>query len=1500
VRVLVIGELTVVGDDGRPIAVAGVKERLLLAILTAASPAVVSVDRLVELLWDGEPPTTARKSLQVHVVHLRSALEPGRPRGSPGRYVARRGDGYVLVVERDAVDAHRFYDLVARGRAVLTAGDPDAVVRQLTEALRLWRGPPYVDWPDADFAVAERHRLGEVRSAATAGLIEARLALGQHADVIPELERLVSEEPLREGWWRLLMLALYRDGRQADALVAARRVRSVLAEEVGADPGPALREVERAVLAHDPMLDLPTQRVPPSPSAVPATPSAGEALPPDEPTGGSSRDNCPWLGLSSYQRDDAALFRGRRRLVAQMLGRLADTRVMVVSGPSGAGKSSLVRAGLVPALADGGLPGSGGWQMVVVTPGRDAVDALADLAGEVPPDRPVLLVCDQAEELWSPGYDRVETTAFLDATLELVASAVVARCVLVVRGDHLGRLAEHTGFAGAAAAGLLLVPPMTDPELREVVQEPAATVGLQVEPELVEAVVADVVGRAGALPLLSTALVGTWERRRRGLLTLGGYLQAGGVGGALVRTAEAAFESLSADGRDAARRVLVRLADSDRPGVMVRRQVPLRELDLAGDGGPARVDVVEGFVRRRLLTVDGDRVEVTHEVLLTAWPRLVRWLEDDAVGRAVRRHLAPAATEWERAGEPVDELYRGARLAAALDWLAAPGADPTTLERRFLAASKEHSDAELLAARRRAEREAATGRRTRRLAVGLAAALVVALATAGVAVGFQQAAEDRTVEAEAARADAEAAQVVAEGNRLAALSSTVRQLDVSLLLAVQAVRLTQTTETEDALLAALAAHSRAVRVVPFDGLAQNMFVTADGGTVLVFVGDGSVGWSVGATTQPRRIIELSDEWAGYETGTASRTGGLFTAGGWGWHDEDVPWLRSDDIDGVRTMLLLGEQVGGLPLAMGYGTDDVLRVVLTGPDGSAEAASWWVAELDRAEEVLRPTGITGPMPLGDVRVSVSPDGESGLFWSESGSGPATRVDLVTGTAVPVELGALHERVVVRLLPGGGYALHFDTGRVDLRDADGNELQLLDDPTQPVWALAASADGTWAATSGPSGDILLWSVGDDGRWAPRETLTGHDGAVVGLAVSDDDLLFSASRDGTIVVWAVGDDGGFGHAQPGLHSRWVSNRPQVVAPGSLVVAPTRPLSRVSDEPQGSAEDTLRVAATFIDPATGEVVDQVDLADTVEDVTFGSSVSVSPDQRHVAVTSGLATTVVDTRTREVVETFELPPTGDLGPFGEVLPAQLVWCAGWTPDGSRLLIGAARGPDGGDDGELVVVDTATWEIDQEVPLGISPQNIEASPDGEVIVVLSSASSELAVLDAMTLEVLLRVPVADRDLMSDQSFSPDGSLLAAGGDQGLVHLFDTATWQLTHEPLRAHDEGLVQVEWTDDGSTVVSSSLDGTVSLLEPERGLVRSSRLRASTDPRPGYSFVVPGISDELVVLAGERPGRRYSMRPADWIGDACAVVGRDLSEAEWARYVSERPWEPTCSDLS
>ena len=244
----VLGSLEVV-DGGREIPLGGAKQRAVLAILLLHAGEVVSVDRLVDELWGERPPDTATKTVQVYVSRLRKALGDG--------VLLTRGGGYLLDLDPKQLDANRFERLVAEGQAALARGDARTAGELLRQALALWRGPPLADFAYDGFAQTEIARLDELRLAALEARIEADLADGRHAALVPELEALVSDHPARERLRGQLMLALYRSGRQSEALESYQDARRALAEELGLEPSRDLQALQRAILGQDPALDPP-------------------------------------------------------------------------------------------------------------------------------------------------------------------------------------------------------------------------------------------------------------------------------------------------------------------------------------------------------------------------------------------------------------------------------------------------------------------------------------------------------------------------------------------------------------------------------------------------------------------------------------------------------------------------------------------------------------------------------------------------------------------------------------------------------------------------------------------------------------------------------------------------------------------------------------------------------------------------------------------------------------------------------------------------------------------------------------------------------------------------------------------------------------------------------------------------------------------------------------------------------------------------------------------
>ena len=533
----------------------------------------------------------------------------------------------------------------------------------------------------------------------------------------------------------------------------------------------------------------------------------------------------PYRGLSSYGPADADVFVGRERLVAELATRVLDRRLVIVTGASGSGKSSLVRAGLIPLVKSGRLPGATAWRVNVTVPGDDPLRPLDELADLDEPG-PQLLVIDQFEEAFvnSPAVVDRLVGRLLDLALD---PAVDAHIVLVVRADQYGRLAEARHLAELLDDAPVLVGRPSDAELRRIIEEPALRAGCRVEPALVAAVLADFGDADGALPLVSTTLAELWERRTDDALTVDQYLSIGGVAASVERLGSRVLDAVGGAGEEAVRRVLLLLADVTDDGSWVRRRV---RLDAIPD---ELVPTVDAMVDGRIVVRAGDTVEIVHEVVFRAWPRLQAWLNDARRDLVLGRDLRLAARAWADHGRADDDVYRGARLAAAAEWCERNPEAVTASIRTFVDAGTEVADRGRLEAEAQLARERRAGRRLRRSLVAASLLLVVSLVGAGLTVAARRRADDATVRAEDAAAQAEDAAAVAsdreaeaatardaesaarrqaeterdeaEVARLVAESerATEQRLDLALLLAVEARRHADTIDTRGALLTAL-------------------------------------------------------------------------------------------------------------------------------------------------------------------------------------------------------------------------------------------------------------------------------------------------------------------------------------------------------------------------------------------------------------------------------------------------------------------------------------------------------------------------------------------------------------------------------------------------------------------------------------------------------------------------------------------------------------------------
>ncbi|MEK6328623.1 MAG: BTAD domain-containing putative transcriptional regulator [Actinomycetota bacterium] len=1678
--------------DGRALPVGGTKQRALLAMLTLRANRTVSADELIDGLWGERPPASATKNVQLYVSRLRKALG----KDGSGARIVTHGRGYELQVPDDAIDAARFEGLVERAQREAERGV--AVDGAAHHALELWRGAPLADVADEPFAAPEIRRLEELRLRANELEIEAELAAGQHPEVIGRLEALIAEHPAHERFHAQRMLALYRAGRQSEAIEAYREAHRTLVAELGVEPGPKLRELQDAILRQDPALDahprprelprqleggspllagrdrelrwlrkrwreaeagssrialvsgpggigktrlvaelaaevqragvevlyaagtgspdaalraigaaaeseLPTlvvlddaddaspsvleaaaslaakprdtpslllvlhpdEQAPPAFTGAEQTlvlrplhaeaaaeigalyaPAEGVAMPADtlmaesegvplrvhrtasgwaqaqaaeqlkaaagkaavdqgglrtarakvaegvadlqvarertrlyvvpQPPDPTEPEICPFRGLAPFDSAHAEYFFGREQLIADLVARLVGGTLIAVLGPSGSGKSSLIRAGLLPSLADGVLPGSERWRQVVMRPGRHPVaelrralgriaagesefaggDPLGAALGSLRADERLVLAVDQLEEIFTACREEADRAAFAEAVAALAADR--DRRVLVVlgiRADFYGRCAEYSELSREMSANNVLVGPMRRDELRRAIELPARRAGLRVEPSLVSALVGAVADEPGGLPLLSTTLVELWEERSARTLHRSSYDASGGVSGAVARLAERAYRRLSAPQRERARAILLRLTDAEQP-TPVRRRVPLSELEAERDEETARALAV--LTESRLVTVDEGSIEVAHEALLREWPRLRGWLEDDAEGRRLHQHLIHAAGEWQGSGRDPAELYRGARLGSALDWAASHDPELNDLEREFLDESRAASG-------REAERQRRTNRRLTALLAGVGVLLAAAVVAGVIALSERQGARD--------------AATVANAQRLGAEALDEDRLDQALILANAGAALDDSAATRSNLLSTLLRSPAAIGVLNGDGDPfTSIALSPDGGTLAVGDEGGTV--TLFDTESRERIGDHqapAGVWAlAFDPGSDSLA--LAGSAGSGVRSAFVKILDADTAR-VRSSISLGRHPAGANLG-------IFPTVNYGPDGRSLIVGYSGSFGDRTTGVfMRRFDARDATPLGRaVRVAPrstgvaplsSPDGRL-LLSSDKATYAVDAETLRVARRYPVGaltagLSADGSTLAVTDRDGSLRVLDLASGRVrTLAGAVAGRLLGEDAPPEKVFGLGAvSPDGRTLATWDES-NVILWDVGEG---LPTETFEGHarGAGEPGLQVFSPDgrTLYTAGADSRVMIWDVAGDRRLGRP---FRTEFVDESREGFPPPFAI------------SPDG---ETL---------AVGRFDGRIDLidAETLRRTTgfrafegrSARAIEYSPDGRTLAVAGGGGGV-------GVWEAGSGRPVGPLlrSPRGPVAERNLhnVQALAFGPD--HLLAAAEVG------GTVRIWDVGRRELagpPRHLPpyvlgLGFSPDGSQlAIPFGAVL----SDDDGIEVRDVESGERLARLSEGE---VRTVAFSPDGGLLAGGQLDGTALLWATDGWRRVGAlpALRSGIQALA-VAFSPDGRTLATSHAEGAVVLWDVASQRPLSSPLPGPTETLTTARFTPDG--SRLFVLQDDGRAFRWEVDPAAWRRHACAVAGGGLTPEQWEEVVPEQEYVAVC----
>jgi WD40 repeat protein/DNA-binding SARP family transcriptional activator len=1427
----ILGPLEVL-DRGRVVRLGEGRQRALLALLLLRSNQVVSSDRLVEELWDDKPTPTAPKMLQKYVWQLRTtlddrALDPGSQR------VVTRGQGYMLRVGPDELDASRFERLLTDGRRARAAGRPDAA-EALRAAVALWRGPALEEFADRSFAEAHIARLEELRLAALEERISVDLDLGRHAEVIAELETLVVAQPLRERIRGQLMLALYRSDRQAQALQVYRDAHRMFGEELGLDPSPELQRLERSILAHDPSLEWKAR----ASTATAEPPAPGEA---------------PYRGLEYFDVDDAARFFGRERLTARLVERVRSSRLLAVVGASGSGKSSLVRAGLVATRDREGPDRRPG---IVITPTAHPLEALAqglgaasrssrstpglveELAreprmlhlvarrlagrGQRRGGDGILLVVDQFEELFTLCRDESERSAFVGNLMTAVAMGGPIAVVITLRADFYAHLAAYSDLRRAVASEQEYIGPMTPEELRRTITGPAEQGDWRLGAGLVDLILHDLEDAPGALPLLSHALLETWHRRRGRELTVEGYGEAGGVRKAIAFTADRLFgQELDVDERAIGRRLLLRLTELGDGTADTRRRVALRELipDSPPEATAASTRVLNRLTEARLVTTAENTAEVAHEALIREWPTLHGWLSEDREGLRMHRQITEAADQWEAMERDPGALYRGTRLARALDWAAA---HPDTLNdremafvaesdvlarredvereeqhRRDLEAAERLADAE----RRRAEQAAASARRLRRRAIALSGALGLAAVLGVVALVFGQQARVSLANADSQRLGAEANGILQRGE----------SAELAALLAIRGIQSQYTAQADSALQRA-SRQQFSDRIITTPQRVDGFAISVDGRFLLAGSGDGD-----------SRLVEVdSGEVIRTFPGPSDFVPDVdFSPDGTLAAAIDFEHLRLWDVasgterwslpvstqdmtfapDGRSLVLLVDGAATRLDVADGHVLEQVpipdAGGLFLAPDGRTAFAtagatgSLW--DLDTGAPLREFIGHTARI----ANAAFSADGR--LVATSSNDETARIWDVATGELLHTLAG--HTEIVFQsaFSPDGSLLL---TGSLDnsarLWDvATGVELRRFAGHTAAVYSVAFTRDGKYAVTTGKDGTIRFWDVK-----APleRNTLGGPTSFMYAIDYSPDGkLLFAGNADGTSQLWDVA-------TQTVTHVLFDDARVNVAAfsPDGRYV-----LTAAEGHP-----------AELWDASTGA------LSAALEGSGGPEAADFSRDGRVMVASAGDDRIGVwDVATRKLIRAVQPDPFS---------------AATISPDGTLLFTfrDVAGEPNG------AIWDVASGEMLREFEHPIGILDGVFAPDGRTV--LATGRDNIARLWDVDTAEIVREFHGHTNIMWRGAFSPDGRYVFTTSQDKSARMWDVQTGQqVRYFPGHALS-AVAGIAVSPDGKQVAIGSYDGFIQFAPTDRdALMRSVCERLERDLDPAERMIY-GITDQ------------------------------------------------------
>lgn len=1174
----------------------------------------------------------------------------------------------------------------------------------------------------------------------------------------------------------------------------------------------------------------------------------------------------PYKGLRAFQQADAADFFGRTDMIARVLRRLqepvAQSNFLAVIGPSGSGKSSLVKAGVLPGLRSGRIPGSEDWFYAEMVPSqapleelssalltvstadlpdmvyilRENVDGLAQGVRQAlpDPDSKLVLMIDQFEELFTQVEKESDRQRFLDLILNAVNvedSPVVI--IATLRADFYDRPLLYQGFGELIRSRTELVLPLNDDELKETIEGPAGRVGAVLENGLVDVIIDDVREQPGGLPLLQYALTELFERREGALLTKSAYREIGGTLGALAKRAEEVFLRFDEEGQTMVRQMFLRLVTLGEGQEDTRRRILQSELLTLGDREVVE-SVIDRFGRYRLLTFDRDdatrgaTIEVAHEALIRQWERLREWLMESRNDVRLERELLNAATDWQAAGKDRSYLIAGNRLAAFADWSQTTDMRLNQLELEFLEASLAARAKREAAERERAERERLLEehkKRNLRIAAGVfAVAAVIAVILSLVAFDQSNKANEQRAIAEDARAVAVEQRGIAEDALHVAEINERKNLS----LALAANARTALSEHDPALALPVAIAARHVFEPPEAEVMRVLGAAAfspgprfrftDSPRSILGVAFNSDG-SVGAYAGSEGVVYLFNTSTG-ESVSVIATGSPINAVAFSRDDSLLAAAMSDRSVGIWQL------ADGAERYRLSGHEDIVTDVEFSPDGATLASS-------SADSTVRLWDVESGAALRTLeahidyvfKLSFSPNGARLASSSAAiGTGENDRTpehntiqvwDVASGenllTIPPDGIGFVRD---VEFSPNGATiaASTYGTGlggmAVIYDSTTGEELLRLYAHRDVIANLEFSPDGALLATASRDQSVKLWDI------EKGVLVTSY----VDLGDRIQDIEFSPG--GEYLLISLGEAGSFpdGSDSPADSSAYLwdlRNRTQSqvyaghtnwtwaadISPGgSLVASGSGPLSFPA------SLDDLDASVRVWDAATGrQVIVLQGHTNTVDSVKF------LPDGRHLLSASWDGTIRRwDLETGREVQRYSIPHEVDNAP-------PRVYMIELLPNGGQFVSGSQ-------DGVIRLWDIGSGEILREYHGHTAQVNgIHISGDGKLMASASGGwdsngdDSTVKLWDVETGE-LLRTFEGHTHFVNYARIAPNNAFIISTSWDDSVRMWDLETGEEIGQFV-GHTGNTFGIAITADSAALLTTSSDTTVRLWDIATG---------------------------------------------------------------------------------